>query len=55
MSEKISLDSSESVPNLGQIQAPPAENDTYRFFPVPPHSNGRSARFPLFGRGSERN
>ena len=37
------------------IQTLPAENDTYRFFPVPPHANGRGTRFPLFGRDSESN
>ena len=40
---------------LGQIQTLPAENDTYRFFSVPPHANGRGARFPLFGQDSDSN
>lgn len=39
----------------GKYKTSPDENDAHRFFPVPPHANGRGARFPLFRWGSERN
>ena len=36
---------------MGQIQTQPAENDAHRFFPVPPHADGRGAPLPLLGTG----
>ena len=40
--------------DLGQIQTPFAENNTYRFFPISSYANGRGARFMLFRRNTER-